>query len=118
MHEQDINVFLALRRKKQCGGNTPSVYMLHNKNNQKYYIGQSYHPSDRVFTHFTGRGNGDVYADYKQGDTFTVRFYELDPCQFRDLNELEYHLIRIYQARELGYNRRDGNQTRQFQSTI
>lgn len=33
-------------------------------------MGQGKAVLDRVNHHFSGRGNGDVYADYKYGDFF------------------------------------------------
>lgn len=108
-----IDELLLLRKEKACIGVTSGAYLICNTTKQKYYVGQSEKPVDRVSLHFTGRGNGDVYVDYKNGDAFTVRFYDLDTNHFRDLNELEYHLIRIYEARSKGYNRQGGNTTRQ-----
>ena len=35
-------------------------------------MGQGKAVLDRVNHHFSGRGNGDVYADYKYGDFFTI----------------------------------------------
>ena len=114
MIEYSVDEFLTLRRQGAVPLLSASVYFLKNIHNNKVYIGQSEKPLDRVFTHFTGRGNGDVYADYKYGADFLVRFYVFDPNQFRDINELEYHLIRIYESDKTGYNRQAGNRTRQF----
>lgn len=113
-----IDEYLKLRKSKSDFQNKHSkgVYMLINETKRKYYVGQSEEMSERAFVHLTGRGNGDVYLDYKLGDEFSVRFYELNTNQFIDLNELEYHLIRIYQANETGYNRQAGNRTRNYSS--
>lgn len=92
---------------------TMGVYILYNQTKKKYYVGQSSNLFDRVFLHFNGRGNGDVYFDYKSGDIFSIRLYKFDPNQFRDLNEFEYHFIRIYESNDTGYNRQAGNRTRQ-----
>ena len=46
------------------------VYILHNKTKNMYYVGQGKDVFNRVNSHFTGKGNGDVYADYKYGDDF------------------------------------------------
>lgn len=108
-----IEEYLRLRKEKACEGFEAGVYLICNTAKQKYYVGQSACPADRVFTHFTGRGNGDIYMDYKMGDIFSVRIYTLDRNSFRDLNELESHLIRIYEARSKGYNRQKGNRTHQ-----
>lgn len=85
------------------------VYMLTNTVNNKRYIGRSVDVINRINAHFTGRGNGDVYHDYRLGDTFTVRYYPYDPNQFQTLNEMEYHLIRIYETNICGYNRQEGS---------
>lgn len=115
MMEYDINEFLDLRQAKECtDGTIPGVYLICNTQRSKYYVGQSARPADRVFTHFTGRGNGDIYVDYKNQEPFTVRFYDLNNNDFRDLNELEFHLIRIYEAQEKGYNRQKGNTTKKL----
>ena len=64
---------------------------------------------DRVNTHFTGRGNGDVYADYKYGDVFTIKMIALDRSGFSTLNELERYTISYYDAYHKGYNKTRGN---------
>jgi excinuclease UvrABC nuclease subunit len=48
------------------------VYILNNVTKGMYYIGQAKSIFDRVNQHFTGKGNGDVYADYKYGSVFTI----------------------------------------------
>lgn len=50
--------------------NFAGVYVLYNKSKNMYYGGQAKKVLDRVNAHFTGHGNGDVYADYKYGDIF------------------------------------------------
>ena len=54
-----------------------------------YYVGQGKQVLNRVKAHFTGQGNGDVYADYKYGDEFTIKMISLDNSGFDTLNELE-----------------------------
>lgn len=65
------------RRNYASKYNFPGVYILHNVTKDKYYIGQGRQVidrvNDRVNMHFTGHGNGDVYADYKYGDIFTIK---------------------------------------------
>lgn len=105
-----VTEFLAIKHKlpKETG-----VYLLKNQTLNRYYAGQSTDMVKRVAAHFSGRGNGDVYHDYKSGHAFEVCFHFLNTHQFRDLNELERHLIRVYDCVETGYNRRKGNTTRQ-----
>ena len=50
----------------------PGVYILHNLDKDMYYVGQGKRVMQRVGNHFAGHGNGDVYADYKYGDRFSI----------------------------------------------
>lgn len=63
----------------------------------------------RVNNHFTGHGNGDVYADYKYGDNFTIKMIALENSGFSTLNELERNAIMAYDAYSQGYNKTRGN---------
>lgn len=85
------------------------VYILFNKKKNKYYVGQGERIMQRVNSHFTGKGNGDVYADYKYGDPFTIRMIALKGSGFKTLNELERHTIKTYDAFSKGYNKTRGN---------
>lgn len=89
--------------------NFAGVYILWNKTKNMYYVGQGKHVLDRVNSHFTGRGNGDVYADYKYGDQFTIRTIALDSSGYESLNALERDTIIKYKAFSKGYNRTRGN---------
>ena len=73
--------------------NFAGVYILHNKTKNMYYVGQGQQILNRVNAHFTGKGNGDVYADYKYGDVFTIRMIALKNSGFSTLNELERNTI-------------------------
>ena len=68
------------------------------------YIGQSVNMYRRVFNHFTGHGNGDVYADVKYQRHVFVKFI---PCTPELLNQYEKGLIQLYQATK-SYNRTKG----------
>ena len=85
------------------------VYILHNKSKDLYYVGQGKQILNRVNNHFTGKGNGDVYADYKYGDFWTIKMIDLKKSDFYTLNELERHTIETYDSYERGYNRTRGN---------
>lgn len=85
------------------------VYILYNKTKNMYYVGQAKKIFQRVNQHFTGHGNGDVYADYKYGDDFTIKMIELENSGFNTLNELERHTIKEYNAFSKGYNKTRGN---------
>lgn len=87
----------------------PGVYILFNKTKNMYYVGQAQYIFDRVNAHFTGKGNGDVYADYKYGDEFTIKMISLKKSGYRSLNELERHTIMTYNAFSKGYNKTRGN---------
>ena len=85
------------------------IYLLHNKNNGQYYVWQSENVLKRVNQHFTGGGNADVYADYKHGNTWTVRIIPLWNSGFKRLNALEKYGIELYDAYRNGYNKTRGN---------
>lgn len=89
--------------------NFSGVYILYNKSKHKYYVGQAQRVFNRVNSHFTGKGNGDVYADYKYGDKFTIRMLNLKRSGFATLNDLERHAIDAYDAYSKGYNKTRGN---------
>ena len=59
--------------------------------------------------HFTGHGNGDVYADYKYGDSFLIKIVKLSSSGYSDLDALERDLIKKYNAYSAGYNKTSGN---------
>lgn len=89
--------------------NFAGVYILHNKSKDLYYVGQGKEILNRVNSHFTGKGNGDVYADYKYGDQWTIKMIALENCGFNTLNELERYAIETYGSYERGYNKNRGN---------
>lgn len=85
------------------------VYILYNNTKNMYYVGQGKKVFQRVNNHFTGHGNGDVYADYKYGDKFTIKMISLENSGFTTLNELERNTINTYNAYAKGYNKTRGN---------
>ena len=89
--------------------NFAGVYIIFNKTKNMYYVGQAQKILDRVNNHFTGKGNGDVYADYKYGDSFTIKMIALEGSGFETLNELERCTIQKYDAFSKGYNKTRGN---------
>lgn len=110
--------FLALRGKRLQGEGRrlyaetlefAGVYILYNKKKNKYYVGQAERVLQRVNNHFTGKGNGDVYADYKYGDAFVIRMIALKGSGYKTLNALERHEIQAYDAFASGYNKTRGN---------
>lgn len=77
-----------------------------------YYVGQSITVLHRAAHHFQGRGNGDVYADYKYGDNFEIL---IKTCISEDLDDLESFLIKKYDAYDKGYNKNLGNSAYKFE---
>ena len=115
--EISVKKFLRLRnikgKRQKLESNkidVPGVYIIHNHTDRKYYVGQAQHIVSRANNHFTAKGNGRVYADYARGDRFTIRFVTLKKSRARNLNDLERHYIKKYNASEIGYNRTKGNQ--------
>ena len=62
-----------------------------------------------LFLSFSGYGNGDVYADYKYGDSFYIRLIKLSDSGFSNIDQLERHYIDLYGAEDNGYNKNKGN---------
>lgn len=89
--------------------NFSGVYILYNYSQDMYYVGQGKKVLDRVNSHFSGRGNGDVYADYKYGDEFSIRMIGLEESDFHNLNDLERSTIETFGAYSRGYNKTRGN---------
>ena len=89
--------------------NLAGVYILFNSTQNKYYVGQGKEILNRVNAHFTGKGNGDVYADYKYGDKFTIKMIGLKGSGFSSLNDLERNTILTYGSFSSGYNKTRGN---------
>lgn len=112
--EIDAKDFIKMRndktKKKQFIYNDfQGVYILLNKNKKIYYVGQSINILKRVNNHFSGKGNGDVYADFKYGDTFTITTIPLENSGFKNLNDLEKQAITVFKAYKKGYNKTRGN---------
>ena len=63
----------------------------------------------RVNNHFTGKRNGDVYADYKYEDEFKVNFIDLRNSGYSNLDTLEAFAIKKYNVYDNGYNKTRGN---------
>ncbi|MBD5584871.1 MAG: GIY-YIG nuclease family protein [Clostridia bacterium] len=110
--------FFSLRNTSFGGKGSPSyaltknfagVYILFNSTKNMYYVGQAKEVLNRVNAHFTGKGNGDVYADYKYGDKFTIKMIALEKSGFKTLNDLERNTIMTYDSFASGYNKTRGN---------
>ncbi len=110
--------FFSLRNTSFGGKGSPSyaltknfagVYILFNSTKNMYYVGQAKEVLNRVNAHFTGKGNGDVYADFKYGDNFTIKMIALEKSGFKTLNDLERNTIMTYDSFASGYNKTRGN---------
>lgn len=84
------------------------IYIIHNVSKDMYYVGQSKTVLKRISSHFGGSGNGDVYADFKYGDEFTIQAVPLSESGYSSLDALERDAIQTYNAFEYGYNRNRG----------
>lgn len=111
------NEFFKLRNTTNVDGRTyiskeysfVGVYILFNEDKDMYYVGQGKNVINRVNSHFTGNGNGDVYADYKYGDVFSIRMINLVTSGYYNLNALEKDMIKKHGAYLKGYNKNNGN---------
>lgn len=101
--------FLNARGALVRNGDFTGIYVIHNLTKGMYYVGQSTRVVGRVSQHFSGRGNGDVYADYKYGDEFEISLVSLCESGYESLDALERDAIKAYDAYEHGYNRTRGN---------
>lgn len=117
--QQDMNEFLKgvqditpeefFEIKKHQRGDVVGVYIIHNETNDRYYVGQAKKLFFRINQHFTGHGNGDVYADYKYGDDFAIKIIRLSESGYDDIDLLEKDMIAKYHAYDIGYNKTSGN---------
>ncbi|AEB07824.1 hypothetical protein Corgl_1728 [Coriobacterium glomerans PW2] len=78
----------------------PKRWSLRRRAHDNVYVGQSLRVCTRVRQHLTGHGNGNVFADVRNGDRVFVRIF---CCRHSRLNELERRLIARYHAIE-SYN--------------
>ena len=90
-------------------GDIVGVYVIYNENKNMYYVGQAKKLFFRINQHFTGYGNGDVYADYKAGNSFKMMIIPLADSGYKDIDLLEKDMIKKYRAYECGYNKTKGN---------
>ena len=101
--------FMKARGALMRNGDFTGIYVIHNKTKDKYYVGQSVRVVGRVRQHLMGRGNGDVYADYKYGDKSEINIVSLRESGYDSLDALERDTIEAYDAYTKGYNRTRGN---------
>lgn len=75
-------------------GDIVGVYVIYNENKNMYYVGQAKKLFFRINQHFTGHGNGDVYADYKAGNSFKMMIIPLADSGYKDIDLLEKDMIK------------------------
>lgn len=100
------------RRKVSNRSDFTGIYIIHNLTKDMYYVGQSKNVLKRISCHFGGSGNGDVYADLKHGDAFTVKTVPLTNSGYDNLDDLERDAIQAHDACRRGYNKNRGNRSR------
>lgn len=104
-----VEEFFKQKESRKGSGDIVGVYVLYNKKNKQYYVGQAKRLYERVNQHFMGQGNCDVYADYKYGASFTITLIPLTTSGYQDLDKLEKDMITKYDSYNSGYNRNSGN---------
>lgn len=90
--------FMAQRKALTQQGEITGIFIVHNATKDLYYVGQSEKAIDRAAIQFLGRGNCDVNADYKYGDSFNVRIIPLSGSGYESLNELKRAAIQALEA--------------------
>ena len=89
------------------------VYIIHDIDVDKYYVGQSVNVIKRVRGHFNGRvssgGSGDIDLALKMGHNIRVALLEFDSKLYRDLDHMEREYIKKFNSYYNGYNRTRGN---------
>jgi hypothetical protein len=77
-------------------GDFPGVYVFVNRTKDTHLIGQSTEVMEMVHSHFTNKGNADVYSDFKDGDDIVITIIALENSGCKTLNELEKRTIAKY----------------------
>ena len=90
--------YMTQRKALTQQGEITGIFIVHNATKDLYYVGQSAKAIDRAAIQFLGRGNCDVYADYKYGDSFSVRIIPLLGSGYEYLNELKRAAIQAPEA--------------------
>lgn len=90
--------FMSRRKALIQQGEVTGIFIVHNATKDLYYVGQSAKAIDRAALQFLGRGNFDVYADFKYGDAFNVRIVPLSTSGYESLNELKRTAIKALEA--------------------
>lgn len=90
--------FMSQRKAQIQQGEVAGVFIIHNVTKDLYYVGQSAKAIDRTALQFLGRGNCDVYADFRYGDSIDVHIVPLSGSCFESLTELKRSVIQALEA--------------------
>lgn len=86
-------------------GDITGLYVLHNQTKGLCYVGQSAGAIARAAAQLLGRGNKDVYADYKYGDAFSVRIIPLEGSGYSNLKDFKRAAVQAFAATSNMYGR-------------
>ena len=84
------------------------IYKITNLINNKIYIGQSIHITQRWKEHIQGKGNKELYLDIQKYSVNSFTFEIIELCPKEQLNEKESYWIKYYDSVNQGYNLTDG----------
>lgn len=85
-------------------------YVIYNKLNEKFYVGQAKKLYARVSDHLDGRGCKSLYEDFWHGADLYIQLIVLKESGYLSLDVLEHDLIHYYDSVNAGYNVLAGNQ--------
>ena len=80
------------------------VYIIINQTKNKCYVGQSAKILNGVHSHFTGRGNSLIYADFRNGDKFIIKLIDYENSEYLSIEYLKRKCIDRFRAYPKGYN--------------
>lgn len=85
------------------------IYCIENTITSKKYIGQAVDIKQRWKQHLNCSDKRDLYKDMKLYGTMNFKFYILEECNPRLLDEKEVYYIELYDTYKNGYNNNRGN---------
>ena len=85
--------FMSQRKVLIQQGEVTGGFIINNVTKDLYYVGQSAKAIGRAALQFLVRGNCDVYADFRYGDSFDVRIVALPGSRYESLTELKRLVI-------------------------
>ena len=97
--------FLSSYKDLLSTGDITGLYLLYNQTKDMYYVGQGAGAIARAAAQLLGRGNKDVYADYKYGDDFSVRIIPLEASGYSNLKDFKRAAVQAFAATGNMYGR-------------